>query len=139
MANARGEGGTGGGARGKPGRKAEKGDKTIIYQSTVGRRLAKVRRQEKMFIVFQGRSIPIVSRITIGRDPDNAITLEDILASRQHAVIQKVKDAYYIEDLGSTNGTYVNGRAVPPGKYVRLMPSDTILIGRSELSLRHLR
>ncbi len=117
----------------------EDSDKTIISDSNVGKRLSKVRKPETMFIVFQGRSIPIASRITVGRDSDNAIVLQDILASRHHAVIQKVKDAYYLEDLGSTNGTYVNGKAVPFGKYMRLQQDDVILIGRTELSLRLLQ
>ncbi len=113
--------------------------KTICSGSTVGKRLSKVRQPGTMFVVFQGRSIPIASRITIGRGKDNAIVLRDILASRHHAVIQKVKDAYFLEDLGSTNGTHVNGTSIPPSKYVRLGQDDLILIGRSELSLRYLR
>ena len=111
--------------------------KTIISDSTVGRRLSGMRTRGTMFIVFQGRRIPIASRITIGRDPGNSITLDDMLASRFHAVVQKVKDAYYVEDLGSTNGTFVNGGRIPSQKYVRLQPADTVLIGRSELSLLH--
>ncbi len=114
-------------------------NKTIASDSVVGQRLSKVRKPGGLFIVFQGRSIPITSRITMGRDENNSIVLEDVLASRHHAVIQKVKDDYFIEDLNSTNGTFVNAQPVPPGKYVRLNPADTILIGRTELSLQHLR
>ena len=77
-----------------------------------------------MFIVFQGKRIPITSRITMGRDTDNSIALDDALASRHHAVIQKVKDDFFVEDLNSTNGTFVNTRPIPPGKYVRLHQSD---------------
>jgi pSer/pThr/pTyr-binding forkhead associated (FHA) protein len=111
--------------------------RTIIYESSVGKRLAGMRTRGTMFIVFQGRRIPIASRITIGRDPTNSISLDDMLASRFHAVVQKVKSDYFIEDLGSTNGTFVNGEKIPPEKYVRLQPADTVLIGRSELSLLH--
>ncbi len=119
--------------------KDDEADKTILYQSTVGQRLSKVRKPETMFLVYQGRQIPIASRITIGRDPGNSVVLEDILASRRHAVVQKVQDQYFIEDLSSTNGTFVNGKPVPPGKYLRLHPQDVILIGRTELSLQHLQ
>jgi pSer/pThr/pTyr-binding forkhead associated (FHA) protein len=119
--------------------KDDEAEKTILYQSTVGQRLSKVRKPGTMFLVYQGRRIPIVSRITLGRDPDNAVVVEDILASRRHAVIQKVQDQYFIEDLASTNGTFVNGKPVPPGKYLRLHPQDIILIGRTELSLQHLQ
>jgi pSer/pThr/pTyr-binding forkhead associated (FHA) protein len=75
----------------------------------------------------------------VGRDEDNTIVLDDPLASRHHAVIQKLKNEYFIEDLDSTNATFVNSKRVPLGKYLRLHPDDTILIGRTELSLRHLR
>ena len=114
-------------------------NRTINSDSVVGQRLSKVYRPGTMFIVFQGRKIPIISRITVGRDQSNAIVLEDPLASRFHAVIQKVKDEYFIEDLGSTNGTFVNTEPVPRGKYVRLRHVDTILIGRTVLSLQNLR
>ncbi len=111
-------------------------NKTINSESVVGQHLSKVRRPGTMFIVFQGKRIPIISRITLGRDADNSIALKDVLASRHHAAIQKVKDEFFLEDLYSTNGTYVNTRPVPPGRYVRLRPSDIIRIGRTELSLQ---
>jgi pSer/pThr/pTyr-binding forkhead associated (FHA) protein len=114
----------------------EENNKTIFSDSVVGQRLSKVRRQGTFFVVFQGKRIPIASRITVGRDPDNTIELEDPLASRHHAVIQKVKDEFFVEDLGSTNGTFVNTQPVLPGQYVRLHPLDIIRIGRTELSLR---
>ncbi|MBN2553053.1 MAG: FHA domain-containing protein [Spirochaetales bacterium] len=111
---------------------------TIIYESTVGQRLSGIRKPGTTFIVFQGNKVPIVRRLTIGRDSRNSITLEDSLASRSHAVIQKIRDEFYIQDLHSTNGTFVNGKKIPPGDYIRLRPSDTILIGRTELSVLHL-
>lgn len=113
-------------------------DKTIISESAVGQHLFKVRKPGTMFIVFQGKRIPITSRITVGRDTDNSISLDDALTSRHHAVIQKVKDDFFVEDLNSTNGTFVNTRPIPPGKYVRLHQSDIILIGRTELSLQQM-
>jgi pSer/pThr/pTyr-binding forkhead associated (FHA) protein len=110
---------------------------TIIYGSNVGKRLAKMGKRGTTFIVFQGRRVPITRRITIGRDKGNAITLDDTLVSRRHALIQKIGSEFFIEDLGSTNGTYVNKKRIPADKYVRLKPTDTILIGRTELSLLH--
>jgi hypothetical protein len=114
-------------------------NETIFSESVVGKRLAKVHKSGPMVLVFQGRSIPISSRITVGRDDDNSIVLDDPLASRHHAVIQKLKNDYFIEDLDSTNATFVNNKRVPMGKYLRLKPDDVILIGRTELSLKHLR
>ena len=113
-------------------------NKTIVSDSAVGQHLLKVRKPGTMFIVFQGRRIPITKRITVGRDADNSIALDDALASRWHAVIQKVKDDFFIEDLNSTNGTFVNNHPIPPGKYARLRQSDIVLIGRTELSLQQL-
>ena len=112
---------------------------TIIYGSTVGQRLSGMRKPGTTFIVFQGNKVPIVRRLTIGRDAKNSITLDDKLVSRSHAVIQKIKEDFYIQDLHSTNGTFVNGQKIPPGDYVRLQLSDTILIGRTELSVLHFR
>ena len=114
-------------------------NETIFSESVVGQRLSKVHKPGPMVLVFQGRTIPISSRITVGRDEDNSIVLDDPLASRHHAVIQKLKNEYFIEDLDSTNATFVNNKRVPMGKYLRLRPDDTILIGRTELSLKHLR
>ena len=112
---------------------------TIIYDSTVGQRLSGMRKPGTTYIVFQGNKVPIVRRLTIGREPKSSITLEDKLASREHAVIQKIKEDFYIQDLHSTNGTFVNGERIPPGDYVRLRLSDTILIGRTELSVLHFK
>ena len=112
---------------------------TIIYGSTVGQRLSGMRKAGTTYIVFQGRKVPIVHRLTLGRDAKSSITLEDKLASREHAVIQKIREDFFIQDLHSTNGTFVNGTRIPPGDYVRLRLSDTILIGRTELSVRHFK
>lgn len=112
---------------------------TIIYDSTVGQRLSGMRKPGTTYIVFRGNRVPIVHRLTIGRDPKSSITLDDKLVSREHAVIQKIKDDFYIQDQHSTNGTFVNGTRIPPGDYVRLRLSDTILIGRTELSVLHFR
>jgi pSer/pThr/pTyr-binding forkhead associated (FHA) protein len=105
----------------------------------VGKRLSQMRSTGTTYIVFQGRRVPLVGKIHLGRDKANDIVLEDKLVSRRHAVIQKIKDDYFLEDLGSTNGTLVNGQRIPPRRYVRLGLSDTILIGRTELSLAHFR
>jgi pSer/pThr/pTyr-binding forkhead associated (FHA) protein len=112
---------------------------TIIYDSTVGQRLSGMRKPGTTYIVFQGNRVPIVHRLTIGRDPKSSITLEDKLASREHAVIQKIREDFYIQDLHSTNGTFVNGARIPTGDYIRLRLSDTILIGRTELSVLHFK
>ena len=48
----------------------------------------------------------------LGRDVNNAIVIDDPFASAEHAVMTYRGRSWYLEDLGSTNGTYVNGRRV---------------------------
>ena len=59
--------------------------------------------------------------------------MDNKLASRHHALIQKIKNAYFIKDEESTNGTFVNGIRIPAGKYVKLNPGDKITIGNMNL------
>jgi len=66
----------------------------------------------------------------IGRDSDNNIVIDDEGVSRRHAKIEQKKDHYYLVDLGSWNGTIVNGKK---RKKVRLKDKDLIIIGRSRL------
>jgi len=115
-----------------------KQDETVNSESVVGQRLSKIQRSGDMFLVFRDRNMPIASRITIGRGGQNMVELDDSLVSRYHAVIQKVEDDYFIEDLISTNGTFVNGQKVPSGKYILLHHGDVILVGRTRLSLHQL-
>lgn len=50
--------------------------------------------------------------MTIGREPDCDICLQDRQVSRRHAIIRRQPEHYVIEDCGSKNGTYINGQAV---------------------------
>jgi pSer/pThr/pTyr-binding forkhead associated (FHA) protein len=63
--------------------------------------------------------------LTIGRDPENLIVLDHTAISRFHCRITCEKDQYFIHDLGSTNGTYLNGRRVTRE---RLSPGDELII-----------
>lgn len=80
-----------------------------------------------------GTVIEVEDELVIGRQAAGAGTLaNDIEISRQHARIASDPDGrYLIEDLGSTNGTYVNGRAVDSP--VTLEPGDRIEVGSSAL------
>ncbi len=108
---------------------------TIISASKLGKRLSSIHKSEGYQLSVNGTVIPLVLQISIGRDPDNTIVLDDSLVSRQHARIQKIKDAFFIIDLASSNGTFVNGTRVPDGKYVRLGKKDIIVLGRTELQV----
>lgn len=59
------------------------------------------------------RGIPLTrERITIGRKPNNDIQIDNLAISAQHAVIISLMNDSFLEDLDSTNGTYVNGHPV---------------------------
>lgn len=51
-------------------------------------------------------------RITIGRKPDNEIQIDNLAVSGKHALVIAILDDSFLEDLGSTNGTYVNGKLI---------------------------
>ena len=80
---------------------------------------------------------------TIGRwDADNGVFPDvdldafdsDAKVSRRHARIRRSNGGYYIEDLGSTNGTYVNrGRRLLPGNTEILGDGDEIIVGKTFL------
>jgi pSer/pThr/pTyr-binding forkhead associated (FHA) protein len=109
---------------------------TIIGDSNLGKRLEKIPRKEVLQLSYGGRNIAIVGVITIGREKDNSIQLDDVMVSRHHAAVQKIRDDYFVRDLQSTNGTFVNGVQVPEGKYIRMQAGDVLKIGRTELSLQ---
>ena len=69
-------------------------------------------------------------RLVMGRLPACEISLNDANASRQHAELVKREDGWWLVDLDSTNGTFVNGSLV---KERRLGPGDRIQIGSSKL------
>ena len=59
-----------------------------------------------------GEAIEIDAVTTIGRDVNNSVVIEDSFASSQHAVLTFRGRSWYVEDRGSTNGTYLNGERV---------------------------
>ena len=69
-------------------------------------------------------------RISIGRKPDNDIQIDNLAVSGKHALIITILDDSFLEDLGSTNGTYCNGKLV---KKHALRNGDVIGLGKHEL------
>ena len=59
-----------------------------------------------------GQSFGLDVITPLGRDVNNAIVIDDPFASAEHAVLTYRGRGWYLEDLGSTNGSYVNGRRV---------------------------
>ena len=69
-------------------------------------------------------------KTTLGRRPYNDIVIDNLAVSGEHAVLQMVGADVFIEDLNSTNGTYINGRAV---KKQLLSHNDTVEIGKYKI------
>ncbi|GAC56096.1 hypothetical protein GOHSU_02_02450 [Gordonia hirsuta DSM 44140 = NBRC 16056] len=75
-------------------------------------------------------TISVTGAQTIGRTPDNDIVVADVLASRRHARLSSVGGALVIEDLGSVNGTFVNGHRITGRQ--QLAENDVVTIGNSD-------
>lgn len=76
---------------------------------------------------------PRVSVITIGRAPDNFMRLDYPSVSSHHAVIRRQPNGATLEDLGSSNGTFVRGQRVKPNNPVNVNPGDSIQIASYQL------
>ena len=77
------------------------------------------------------KEIPLdKERTTIGRKPHNDIQIDNLAVSGEHAVIVTILNDSFLEDLGSTNGTLVNGK---PIKKHFLQNNDVIEIGKYKL------
>ena len=85
----------------------------------------------------EGTSLALDAIATIGRDVNNAIVVEDQFVSAEHAILTFRGRAWYVEDLGSTNGTFVNG--APIDGVVPLGFGDVIQVGEVRLRLERPR
>ncbi|RDI75617.1 Protein of unknown function (DUF2662) [Gaiella occulta] len=87
--------------------------------------------REVVTLTVDGRAHPITSRsVVIGRSREADIRLADVNVSRRHAEIVQEGATYWLVDLGSTNGTDVNGRRVTRAK---LADGDRITIGATDI------
>jgi hypothetical protein len=77
-----------------------------------------------------GTLLDVSGGVTLGRADGAEIKVEDQFASSNHARIYERGEYMYVEDMGSTNGTYLNGRQLTSSE--RLKPSDVIRIGDTE-------
>ena len=88
-----------------------------------------------MFGVQSWRYPVARDRTTIGKAPENDISLaEDPTASRLHAVIERFPAGWCVTDLGSSNGTWVNGERIYTARRIR--HGDEIRIGQTRLTFR---
>ncbi|MDO4718171.1 MAG: FHA domain-containing protein [Propionibacteriaceae bacterium] len=102
------------------------------------RRSRRRKNQPTRLVVTQGRQtgleVPVEAVINLGRSADSTINLDDDYASTRHAqLVQEDAETWSVNDLQSTNGTFVNGvRVVTP---VQIRIGDVIRIGRTQLKL----
>jgi FHA domain len=81
----------------------------------------------------KGKTLDISSATVVGRDAGTGIRLDgDEFASSQHARIDPRQDGIWVEDLNSTNGTFVNGERITAE---RLKPGDVLRVGQTEMRL----
>ena len=85
-------------------------------------------------LVLSGTSYPLATELILGRHRSCGIQIKDDAASRQHAKIYAADGQWWVEDLGSANGTCLNGSKIQGRK--RLRDQDTIAIGTAEVHFR---
>lgn len=79
-----------------------------------------------------GSTVEVAAPTRIGRGGENPVRLDgDDFASGRHALLEPRPDGIWIEDLGSTNGTFVNGARVTTARL--LHPGDVVRIGQTDL------
>ncbi|MFI6843512.1 FHA domain-containing protein [Kitasatospora sp. NBC_00085] len=105
--------------------------RTVGQVSAFGVRLRGAWRIERL----PGLSLPQGGerQLTIGRVPGSGLRLHDISVSRHHAELRREGDSWVLYDLGSTNGTHVNGLRIAGG--VRVRPGDQVRFGNLEFRL----
>jgi pSer/pThr/pTyr-binding forkhead associated (FHA) protein len=88
----------------------------------------------KMIVSIDGVVIKEVTlakdRTTLGRRPYNDVVIDNLAISGEHAVLHMIGGDVYLEDLNSTNGTYVNGRAI---KKQALEHNDVVEVGKYKI------
>lgn len=87
-------------------------------------------RQQRALLIYGGRRLMVGARgATLGRSRECEIVIEDPNVSRRHAELRPRGGGWVVSDLGSTNGTRINGRPVHAPEVVR--PGDEIEVGSS--------
>jgi putative peptide zinc metalloprotease protein len=88
-------------------------------------------------VLPDGTRVPLIGMLSIGRAADNAIQLDDRSVSRHHARVVAVSDGAFVEDAGSTHGTFVDGK--PVGSRVRLRDGARVHVGNVEFRVERRR
>ena len=83
----------------------------------------------------KGATIDLDEELIIGRGEKCRLILDDTYVSTVHARIFAKGDTYMLEDLGSTNGTYVNGRRINPHVEESLNHGDILALGKLKIQV----
>lgn len=84
---------------------------------------------------MRGVTVPLTDAgVLIGRNPECALVLSDDFASGRHARIYRQDDGWYVDDLGSTNGTFSGNQRI--GEAFRVDAGSRLRIGQTVLELR---
>lgn len=83
---------------------------------------------------LRGKTFDLANELTIGRDDKCHIVLDDTYVSQMHARIFARGEGYVLEDLGSTNGTYLNRKKV--NSPMELQRGDQVKVGKSVMEMR---
>jgi|SRR4249919_382367 FHA domain len=102
------------------------------------RRAKRQRGEPRVFMISQGNQAGLSAELSagvvmIGRGADCQLILDDDYVSTRHARVVSTPNGIYAEDLGSTNGTYVNGQRITAPTTITL--ADTVRIGKTILKL----
>lgn len=74
---------------------------------------------------------------SIGRSKSCDISLPDPAISRDHAVLMRREQGWFVIDTGSKSGTRVNGKKIVPSQRAPISPGDTVSMGQTQLIFRH--
>jgi pSer/pThr/pTyr-binding forkhead associated (FHA) protein len=102
------------------------------------KRAKRYRGEPRVLMISQGNQAGLSAElaggvIMIGRGADCQLILEDDYVSTRHARVVSTPNGIYVEDLGSTNGTYVNGQRITAPTTITF--ADTVRIGKTILKL----
>lgn len=78
--------------------------------------------------ISPGTAFAVSSGATVGRAPQTSIPLNDAFTSSEHARFRYERDRWYLDDLGSMNGSYINGKRIQGA--APLADGDTVQLGR---------
>ena len=108
---------------------------TMVFEPNGGAAAGEPEKQAYLYDITNDRAFPLDGRVMIiGRESRNDIVIPDINVSRQHAEIRReASGAWVISDLGSTNGTFVNGRQV---KSAPLQDADRLTLGTTSVEFQ---